>query len=117
MIPGCGESISKKGYCAESKENGVLTNSRENAKKTEDSTRWCAHLPIIYKKPILLFSRQKSKTRGRGDKGTHHHSFRNAFIHTLNHFEMHTFTLIPFFEIHIISSTIFATARHELGRR
>ena len=32
---GCGESINKKWYCAESKENGVLTNSRENAKKTK----------------------------------------------------------------------------------
>ena len=67
---------------------------------------------------ILLLAPQESKPRGRGGKGTHHHSFRNAFIHTYPFFEMHTFTLISFFrEIHIISNTIFATSRHELGRR
>ena len=144
----------QKGPVPKSRENGVITNSRVNA-KLEDSTRWYAHLPIIYKKPIfrkavrspadhtprersqtrsqrktkgeraqlartliLLLAQQESKTRGRGSEGTHHHSFRNVFIRTYSFFEMHTFTLIPFFfEIHIISSTIFAAARHELGRR
>ena len=96
---GCGESINKKWYCAESKENGVLTNSRKNAKnqsplgtlgcresinksgtvpirgrtvcspilvkihrKTEENTRWCAHLLIIYKNPIFcLHARNQNK--------------------------------------------------------
>ena len=128
--------------------------------KTEDITRRCAHLPIIYKKNpsfvrrrdhlpttlhgkghkhvhkenvhkektkgeeaqvartlILLLAQQESKTRGRGGKGTHHHSFRNAFIHTYPFLKcIHSHLVI--FEIHILNNdTIPATARHEPGRR
>ena len=82
----------------------MLTNSRketEKPKKTQGGaltyssftkTQSFVYTPEI----ILLFTRQRSKTGGQGDKGTHHHSFRNAFIHTFSHFEMHTFTLISF---------------------
>ena len=126
-----------KGSCAEVE--GERCDHQFSCKcKKPKSTRWCAHLPIIYRKPIfrkaarsptnhtprkrsptrsqrkrsqrkpkggeaqvartliLLLAQQESKTRGRGGKGTHHNSFRNAFIHTYPFFEMHTFTLISF---------------------
>ena len=78
----------QKGPVPKSRENGVITNSRVNA-KLEENTRWYAHLPIIYKKPIFHRAvRSQRKNR--------HNSIRNAFIHTYPFFEMHTFTLISF---------------------
>ena len=106
-----------KGSCAESKENGVVTNSHKNAKKNPKYHKMVHSLTHYLQKAHFLLTQQESKTRGQGGKGTHHYSFGNAFIRTYSFFRnayIHTYS---FFEIHIISSTIFAAARHELGRR
>ena len=60
---------------------------------------------------ILLLAQQESKTRGRGSEGTHHHSFRNVFLHTYPFFGN------AYIHTHIIIDTIFAAPCHELGRR
>ena len=77
----------QKGPVPKSKENGAVTNSRVKCKKPKIFTRRCAHLPIIYKKPIFRKAarspadhtpRKRSQTRsqrknqgGGGASGTH----------------------------------------------
>ena len=112
------ESVNKKGPVPKSRENGVITNSRVNAEIKRErrghqfSCKWKTRREHkVVHTHICLLTQQKTKTRGQSGKGTHHHSFRNVFLHTYPFFGN------AYIHTHIIIDTIFAAPCHELGRR